>query len=552
MSGIDSTAATQCHPITTVLRTRIYRVCPTPDFAERLAQCRHAQRAVYNLTVAALPREGGQVPPTMSSPAHADGFNAQLTRWRADTPWLAEIPTALARPAVAQARGALHMHEGALEARAGRLLDEDAAWTRWSAEHPDFDPGAWDALEADDKRAAVKAGEAPPKSTSTWRDERAGAGSRAELYRRRKTSARCAVTWSTPPKRVSADTLRLPGLGDIRVVANNGLPEASRLKAARVCVRRGTRKRQRFEVHLSVRVDIVPRTKRKRAAPRVAGADMGCADTLTLHNGHTLTLPDHGVGLDTALCAQRAMSKCVVGSRRWRDQRGRLQTARRAMGCRDRDAVRKAAKTIASTFDVLGLEHLNIAGMGMSARGRSWSGVGAKRALNRRIRAALWGFTQCALGAALEARGAEVLKLPAMDSSRTCAQCGHVDSASRNARKFECTACGHRADTDVNAGRNLRARALRYLEIKGDGLTDSETHQALWKELRAARKRSEAERAGDAEASTKPARNAAGAHHNGGAGAPSTTLAEEPPTRGGEHRSRDAGAEGGQEARLSV
>ena len=548
MSGIDGTAATQCHPTTTVLRTRIYRVCPTPDFVERLAQCRHAQRAMYNLTVAALPREGGRVPPAMSSPAHPDGLNAQLTRWRADTPWLAEIPTALARPAVAQARGALHMHERALEARADRLLGEDAAWTRWRAKHPELDTGEWDRLHVDDKRAAVKAGEAPPKSASTWRDERAGAGSRAELYRRRKTSARYAVTWSTPPRRVSADTLRLPGLGDIKVVANNGLPEASRLKAARVCVKRGTRKRQRFEVHLSVRVDIVPRTKRKRMTPRVAGADMGCADTLTLHNGHTLTLPDHGVGLDTALSAQRAMSKCVAGSRRWRDQRGRLQAAKREMGHSDRDAVRKAAKTIAATFDMLGLESLNIAGMGTSARGRSWVGVGAKRALNRRIRAALWGFTQHALGAALEARGGTVLKLPAMDSSRTCAQCGHVDGASRNTRKFKCTACGHRANADVNAGRNLRARALRYLEIKGDGLTDSETHQALWKELAATRKQC----AGDAGASTKPARSAAGAHHNGGAGAPSTTLAGEPPTRGGERRSRDAGAEGGQEERLSV
>ena len=484
----------------------------------------------------------------MSSPAHADGFNAQLTRWRADTPWLAEIPTALARPAVAQARGALHMHEGALEARADRLLGEDAAWTRWGAEHPDFDPGAWDALEADDKRAAVKAGEAPPKSASTWRDERGGDGSRNGLFRHRKTSARYAVTWSTPPRRVSADTLRLPGLGEIKVVANSGLPEASRLKAARVCVKRGTRKRQRFEVHLSVRVDVVPRTKRPRETPRVAGADMGCADTLTLHNGHTLTLPDHGAALDTALGAQRAMSKCVAGSRRWREQVRRLQTAKHTMGCRDRDAVRKAAKTMASTFDVLGLEHLNIAGMGMSARGRSWVGVGAKRALNRRIRAALWGFTQHALGAALEARGGEVLKLPAVDSSRTCAQCGHVDGASRNARKFECTACRHRANADVNAGRNLRARALRYLQIKGDRLTDSETHQALWKELAATRKQC----AGDAGASTKPARSAAGAHHNGGAGAPSTTLAEEAPARGGEHRSRDAGAEGGQEERLSV
>ena len=552
MTEIDNTAVTQCQHTTTVLRTRVYRVCPTPDFIERFAQCQHAQRAVYNLTVAVLPREGGPVPPTMNSPAHPDGLNGQLTRWRAQTPWLAQIPTALARPAVAQARSALHLHEDAVRARSTRILEADTSWAKWAAAHPEFDPGAWDALDVDDKRAAVKTGEAPPKSASTWRDERAGDGSRAGLYRRRKTSARCAVTWLTPPKRVSADTLSLPGLPEFQVNANNGLPEASRLRSARVCVKHGTRGRTRFEVHLSVRVDVVPRTKRKRVAPRVAGADMGCADTLTMHNGHTLTLPDHGAALDTVLESQRAMSKCVTGSRCWSGHLDRLRAAKHAMGNRDRDAVRKGAKALAGAFDVLGLEWLNISGMGMSARGRSWSGVAAKRALNRGIRAALWGVTQGALGAAFEARGGTVLKLPAMDSSRTCARCGHVDAASRDGKRFRCTSCGHCAHADANAARNLQARARRYLEVRTDGWTDGKTREALWKELSAARKQSDKERAGNAGASTKPARNATSAQHdNGGAGAPSAALAEGADAQG-RKRSGGVGPEGGHKERLSV
>ena len=45
------------------------------------------------------------------------------------------------------------------------------------AAHPDWNPGGWDALNAKTKRAAIKAGEAPPRSEGTWRDERAGDGS---------------------------------------------------------------------------------------------------------------------------------------------------------------------------------------------------------------------------------------------------------------------------------------------------------------------------------------------------------------------------------------
>ena len=66
------------------------------------------------------------------------------------------------------------------------------------------------------------------------------------------------------------------------------------MRAARVCVRKGRRGRCRVEVHLSVRVDVEGRAPDTETA--VAGADMGCADTLTLHDGSTLTLPEHEGG----------------------------------------------------------------------------------------------------------------------------------------------------------------------------------------------------------------------------------------------------------------
>ena len=53
------------------------------------------------------------------------------------------------------------------------------------------------------------------------------------------------------------------------------------------------------------------RTKRPRATPRVAGADMGCADTWTMHSGSTLTLPDHETSLERTLEAQRELERLV-------------------------------------------------------------------------------------------------------------------------------------------------------------------------------------------------------------------------------------------------
>ena len=172
----------------------------TPVLDEALTRCRHQQRAMYNRTINAVSPQGGAVPATMKSPGHPNGLYGQLTEWRGKVSWIADIAVALARPA--EAREALKAHEGAVRARCARLLDESDAWTRWMVEHPDC--GAWDALSTEEKRE--RAGDAPPRSASTWRDERGGDGSRTELYRRRKRDAGGEL--DTPPRRVDAQTLR--------------------------------------------------------------------------------------------------------------------------------------------------------------------------------------------------------------------------------------------------------------------------------------------------------------------------------------------------------
>ena len=522
-SAITGNSATTSPNTAFVLRTRIYRGVWTPALDAALTRCQHAQRAVYNRTVDAVVPEGGPIPAKLKRPSEPDALYGQLTEWRAAHPWMAAMPVALARPAVSQARTALTAHEDAVRTRCERLLEEEAVWAQWMAGHPDWDPGAWDALAAAEKRKAIKAGEAPPQSASTWRDERAGDGARGSLHIRRKRSMHRAVHWDTPPTRVDDSTLSLAGLGGIEVVANNPLPQAQRLRAVRVCVRRGARGRRRIEVHLSVRVDVVPRTKRPRKTPLVAGADMGCAHTVTLHNAKTLSLPDHGSTLERALATQGRMNACVKGSRKWRDERETMRTAHATMRARDRDAIRKFAAWLARHFDVVGFESLQIKTMTESAKTRGVADVEQVQRLNRSIRKACWRMTQDAAGAALEARGGQALKLPAMDSSETCAQCGHIDAASRKAKRFRCTGCAHENDADVNAARIMRGRALRWLKLRANADTDGEAHKALWDELKAKRG-AHSKNTGGAGATTKPACAHSG-HDHGGAGAPSTALA---------------------------
>ena len=111
----------------TIIRTRVYRASWTPALDDALTRCRHQQRALYNRTINAVAPQGGAVPAAMKSPHHPDGLYGQLTDWRRETDWIADIAVALARPALAQAREALQGHEAAVRARCARLPRRDRA-----------------------------------------------------------------------------------------------------------------------------------------------------------------------------------------------------------------------------------------------------------------------------------------------------------------------------------------------------------------------------------------------------------------------------------------
>jgi putative transposase len=73
-----------------------------------------------------------------------------------------------------------------------------------------------------------------------------------------------------------------------------------------------------------------------------------------------------------------------------------------------------------------------------------------------------WSFFQLRSFVEYKARLAGVM-FAAVDprgTSRTCAECGHCDQGNRKSQsEFECKACGHPADADVNAARNIAFRA---------------------------------------------------------------------------------------------
>ena len=62
----------------------------------------------------------------------------------------------------------------------------------------------------------------------------------------------------------------------------------------------------------------------------------------------------------------------------------------------------------------------------------------------------------------LIARGARLVTVPAPNTSRRCAECGHIAAANRKTQaQFACVACGHADGADANVARNILDLALQ-------------------------------------------------------------------------------------------
>ena len=70
--------------------------------------------------------------------------------------------------------------------------------------------------------------------------------------------------------------------------------------------------------------------------------------------------------------------------------------------------------------------------------------------------------------------GVAVISVNPRNTSRTCSLCGHCEKSNRKSQdKFLCKSCGHTANADENAARNIRALGNRNLPIELAGLVPS-------------------------------------------------------------------------------
>nr|WP_275406994.1 transposase [Actinomadura bangladeshensis] len=193
----------------------------------------------------------------------------------------------------------------------------------------------------------------------------------------------------------------------------------------------------------------------------VVGVDRGVAVSAALSTGQTCTVPGLTAGEAERL---KRLLRRLARADRGSNRRARVKAAIARLKAREadrrRDWVEKTSTDLARRFDVIAVEELNVRGMTRSARGTVDApgvNVRQKAGLNRGILAAGWGRLVTRLEQKAPGR---VVKVDPRYTSQTCNACGYCAPENRESQAvFRCTACGHRANADVNAACNIKDTA---------------------------------------------------------------------------------------------
>lgn len=193
------------------------------------------------------------------------------------------------------------------------------------------------------------------------------------------------------------------------------------------------------------------------------GIDRGVAVFAALSDGTNIAAANHAKKALKALHrAQQKLSRKKRGSANRRKAINRVARIHQRVANTRKDFLHKASTVIAKNHGMVVLEKLEVRNMVRSAKGtveKPGRNVRQKSGLNRSILDQGWGQFGVLLRYKLAERGGRLIEVPAQYTSQTCSECGAVDAKSRLSQAlFVCTACGHSANADTNAAKEILRR----------------------------------------------------------------------------------------------
>jgi putative transposase len=247
-------------------------------------------------------------------------------------------------------------------------------------------------------------------------------------------------TGFTAPTACDPYGLKLPRIGRVHCM-ENVCKHVSGARLIRITVSRWG---GNWYASLTVeRESAMPVTSPKLGA---VGVDLGVKNLATLSDGTVIANPRAlGTRLKALRKAQKALSRKVKGSARREKAKERVARLHARVADVRADAINKATTMIATTYSVVCIEDLHVAGMVKN------------HSLARSVSDAAFGEFRRQLEYKTTRSGAT---LHVVDrwyrSSKTCSGCGSVKAKlSLSERTYRCDSCGLVLDRDLNAAINI-------------------------------------------------------------------------------------------------
>jgi putative transposase len=160
---------------------------------------------------------------------------------------------------------------------------------------------------------------------------------------------------------------------------------------------------------------------------------------------------------------QQALARCVRFSKNWVKIKCKITRVHSKIANIRKDQIHKASSAISKNHAVAIKEDLRVVNVTASAKGtieNPGTNVAAKSGLNRRLQDQGWGEFDRQLAYKMPWQGGKLLRVDPRNTSRECNACHHISSENRLSQEsFLCVKCGHAANADTNAAKNIAGRA---------------------------------------------------------------------------------------------
>jgi len=237
--------------------------------------------------------------------------------------------------------------------------------------------------------------------------------------------------------KLDGNRIKLPKLGWVRM--REALRFSGKVISATI-----SSKANRWFVSLNVELDQIPKPCNSQAG---VGVDLGVKTLATLSNGETFEAPKpFKKFLSKLKRMQRSLSRQEKGSQNRHKLRQKIAKVHARITNLRQDSLHKLTSYLTDNFGGIVIEDLNV------------SGMLSNRKLSRAI--ADIGFYEFRRQLEYKSRYKGNYLLIAdrwFPSSKTCSNCGKKKNELKlSERVYQCEACGHKQDRDLNAAINLK------------------------------------------------------------------------------------------------